>query len=116
MKTLIKKYEMPKVDKKILKNVFLKKQRKENKLLIILWIIFSILFLLFLESLFLLNLSYFDLLISSFMSVNFYFLLFLNLLIWIIYFVFNNLVLIGGSLFLSYILFVFTSTQKWKIN
>lgn len=104
MKDLIKNYSTPKVDSNILFEVLNKNIKKWiNKTKIFSYIFFTLCSLLFMQDLILLNISYIDLIISMFSSVNIYLLLISNIAIGIVYFVYKNVMLISFLILLYYI-------------
>jgi hypothetical protein len=114
MKTLIKNYITPQVDKSILQIVLNKKVKHENKLLLITYVLLSIIFLMFIKNLIILNIWYLDITINMFLNINMYLLIIINLIIWIINFVFKNILIIGLIYFICYLVTIFNSNTIIK--
>lgn len=103
MKTLIKNYKTPKVDKSVLQNALLIHSRKESKVKILSYTFLIVIFLIFMQNLIQLNLSNIDIFVSVIGNVNVLLILFINLLVWITYFIFQSPLLILSTFFLYYI-------------
>ena len=94
MKQLIKLYQTPKVDLEILSFALSKRKKQENKYIILLNMIFVWIFILFLSSLYDITISYFDIFLWLSFNLSFIFSFFVNIIVWIIYFIVQNFLLI----------------------
>ena len=103
MKTLIKNYKTPKVDRNVLQNALLIHAREENKVKILSYPFVMVVFLIFLQNLVQFNLSNIDIFVSIIGNVNIFIIIFINLLVWMIYFIFQNPLLISWTFLLYYI-------------
>ena len=112
MREIIKLYQTPEVSDSILQNFFLKKAKKENKILFLLQIISIWIFILFLNNLFFITTSYFDIFLWLSLNINFTFSIFVNLFIAIIYFIIKNIFLISISFIVIYFMLIFWWFQK----
>lgn len=114
MKTLIKSYKTPKVDINVLKNVLLIHSKKESKVKILSYIFLMVIFLIFIKNLVQLNISYIDISISV-GNINIFVLVLINLIVWIIYFIFQNLLLISWVFFLYYMSIIYCYSKVERV-
>ena len=118
MKKLVKNYSTPKVNSKIIKTtleevkslswVFSSDNEKkvtlakDKNLLIFSWVFASILFVFFAQNMIKLNLSYMDILLSWMHSIGIFALIILNVIVWTIYFMYQNILSIIMLVWLYY--------------
>jgi hypothetical protein len=103
MKTLIKNYKTPLVNRNVLQNALLIHWQKESKVKILSHMFLIVIFLIFIQNLVQFNLSNIDIFVSVIGNINIVLIIFINLLVWMTYFIFQNPLLIVWTFFLYYV-------------